>query len=736
MSGSASQSALSGATAPEWSAPARSGNQADACRSSEHVTPFSAAPGSDEPAPGPTPPTREPVDPAGTSAPISPRSRPGPGGLGLQPAREPAHRSAPCHIEPAECRPLSECTEPESHPSARFDDEPDFEPEIQSTPEPFAPGSRSPSHCDQRTGSPWDSIPVPTGYTLDETGVQVQKDGPRITRGPIWVKAAHVETYSGEHGLVIEWRDAFGAAQEIAVGRGELHAYGSPLAARLARAGLVVVHGAERHLLKYLSEFDVANLPRWQAVSRVGWIESDDGKLAYMLPPPQGLLAHDTHRPVIFQPEGESPSSSSVYPRGTLKDWNEHVLSSCKDNPLLLFPVLVGLSGPLLRFAKQESGGFHYYGRSSHGKTTAAQAAASVWGNGADPAEAPDRALIQKWNATANAFEALLCSHNDGLLVLDEIHTCGAKDFGAVIYNIAGGKGKQALTRERQLRASRKWRTMYFSTGEVSVLSKLEADGSTAHAGQLIRLIDIPIESGIITKWGPEGPAHYADRLKSACSRFFGTAGPALIRALEAEYESVGQLVGTIKTKAEGHATRLTPKDAAPEARRAIKRFALAMTAGEMAIKLGVLNCEMQQVETAVRTALRAWLTDSARIPDRLRGVMNVADFIHRHAARFQSLSDGAGAPIPRDRVGYRDQDRAAGSEVYMFTSEGFREACGGLDPRETAEELKRLRILVARERGRHTEKREAGTDRGRFYIVKATLLEFDPLSASTLDDG
>lgn len=295
-----------------------------------------------------------------------------------------------------------------------------------------------------------------------------------------------------------------------------------------------------------------------------------------------------------------------------------------------------------------------------------------------------------------------------------------------MIYNMASGRGKQSLSRERELRSTRKWRTMYFSTGEVSVLSKLEADGKTAHAGQMVRLIDIPIEGGIITETGSAEPAQYADRLKAACSRYFGTAGPALIRGLEAEYANVCQLVGTIKTKVEDHAKILTPRDAPPEVRRGVKRFALATTAGEMGIRLGVLRCEMRHVEAAVRTALRAWLTDSARLPDRLRGVMNVAEFIQRHAARFQ-IPRG---PIPRDRVGYKSFDPSVGREVYWFTREGFREACGGLDPLETAEELKRLQFLVAKEKGRHTEKRDAGGERARYYIVRASLLDFDPRSA------
>ena len=544
--------------------------------------------------------------------------------------------------------------------------------------------------------------------------------------GPVWIKATTRDPASGDHGIVIGWCEPWGKLRDLAVTRDELHGYGSTLAVRLSRGGLQIVPGAERQLLKYLAEFDVLRLPRLTAVVRVGWLDQEHGQLAYMLPPPAGLIALESQSPVVFQPERESPSTASIYARGTLDDWNARVLSLCKENPLLLFPALVALSGPLLRFAELESGGFHYYGRSSHGKTTAAQVAASVWGNGADPAESPDRAYIQKWNSTANAFEALLSGHNDSLLVLDEIHTCDAKDFGSVIYNMAGGKGKQSLDRERQLRPTRRWRTMYFSTGEISVMSKIQADGRAAHAGQLVRLLDIPVERGIITHTGSAQPAQYADRIKAACSRSFGTAGPEFVRVLINEYADVGRLVGTIKTTVEHYSAMLTPEGAAPEIRRAVKRFALTMTAGELAAKLGVLDCTVAEVEAAVRTAQRSWLTDGARVPDRLRGVINVAEFIQRHESRFQKLAEPVGPP-PRERVGFMGYDAAARGDAYMFTSDGFREACGGLDAAETARELRCLGLLVSNETGHLAPKRYLDSSRVRVYIVRAAILEFDP---------
>lgn len=583
-------------------------------------------------------------------------------------------------------------------------------------------------------GKPWDGVPAPAGYALDSEGVALESNDSRIA-GPVWVAASTVDERSGIHGLVIRWLDVHGQLREWTATRDELVGRSSALPQRLAAGGLSLMPGSEMNLLKYLAAFDVPKLPQFRSVAQLGWVEEPGGGLAYMLPAPTGLIAGRAGRPVIFQPERESPSVGNVYEQGTLQDWQRHVLEPCRKNPLLLFAVLVALSGPMLRFAQLESGGFHYYGRSSHGKTTAAQVSASVWGNGADPAESPDRALIQKWNSTGNAFEALLSAHNDGLLVLDEIHTCGAKDFGGVIYNMASGRGKQAMTRERQLRQARQWRAMYFSTGEVSVLSKLEADGSHAHAGQLLRLVDIPIEDGVVIDTASIDPAAFVDRIKRACGRSFGTAGPAFIRALVAEYETALQLVGTVKSMLEDAVADLAPQDAPAEQKRAIKRFALAGVTGVLAVRLGVLTCTVSEVDSAVRMALQSWRADGANVPDRVRGVMNVAQFISRHASRFQTLNE-YGSSAPRDRAGFVGRDQATGERAYLFTPEGFREACGGQDPRGTARELHRLGFITAREAGRFNVKRDIDGMRQRVYVVKATISEFDPIAESSSDSG
>ena len=59
-----------------------------------------------------------------------------------------------------------------------------------------------------------------------------------------------------------------------------------------------------------------------------------------------------------------------------------------------------------------ESGGFHYRGDSSGGKTTALKLAASVYGG---------TSYLQRWRSTDNALEATAAQHSDCLLILDEL---------------------------------------------------------------------------------------------------------------------------------------------------------------------------------------------------------------------------------------------------------------------------------------------------------------------------
>src|ERR1017187_7194055 len=68
--------------------------------------------------------------------------------------------------------------------------------------------------------------------------------------------------------------------------------------------------------------------------------------------------------------------------KGTLEQWIEQIGRLCIGNSRLMFAVALAFAGFLLRIIEQESGGFHFQGLSSIGKTTLLRVAGSVLGGG------------------------------------------------------------------------------------------------------------------------------------------------------------------------------------------------------------------------------------------------------------------------------------------------------------------------------------------------------------------
>ena len=66
--------------------------------------------------------------------------------------------------------------------------------------------------------------------------------------------------------------------------------------------------------------------------------------------------------------------------------------------------------------------GFHYFGDSTSGKTTALAAAASVWG----PAS-----FILRWRSTVNGLEGQAAIRSSTLVALDESHMIDGKALDA-----------------------------------------------------------------------------------------------------------------------------------------------------------------------------------------------------------------------------------------------------------------------------------------------------------------
>lgn len=587
------------------------------------------------------------------------------------------------------------------------------------------------SHLEPNSKSALDNVPqprndaIPEGWEITEKGVfsLSRRDGPQLVCGPAWVEALTSDA-DGKRGwgLVIRWRDQDDKFHERAFKRHRLHEQGTTLVQELVDAGLFVMPGCERQVLKYLG--NIRPDSRVRSVDRLGWL-SGVHEPVYVLPDQVVTLANLER--VVFQPERHAPTAETMGQAGSLKGWQQAVARPCQDHPVLVFSLLVPFAGPLLSLAGLDSGGFHLYGNSSQGKTTALQVAASVCGNGADPAT-DDYSYVQNWNATGNALESVAAAHNDGLLPLDEIGTCDAKNFGKVVYNLFGGKGKRRMGKEAHLRERQSWRIVGFSSGEVSVRQKIEQTGGQgALAGHLNRFIDIPVRDRLVQP-GIGDSAELVNRLKRACTTNYGYALPAFVEKLLAYQPHMEGLQTEIQVRLDNNQALLTGQrrlDAVQQ--RIVRRFALILVSGELACELGVLPLDRKICREAVRYVMQAWAGAGGNLTTAQRGVLKVRDFIQKHgSARFQDacVTDGEGA-VKRDRAGYYN------SYLFMFTDAGFEEACDGANPSDVAEELRKQGMLYANDTGRVKSRHQIGSQRHRVYAVRKTVLELDEFLAT-----
>ncbi len=353
-------------------------------------------------------------------------------------------------------------------------------------------------------------------------------------------------------------------------------------------------------------------------------------------------------------------------------------------------------------------------------KSTAVEAAASVWGRGASPG------FVRSWRATANALEGAAALHNDNVLVLDELGVVEAKEAAAATYQLAAGTGKGRSARDGSLRSPLTWRTLVLSTGEIRLSDKLRENGQRAMAGQAIRLIDVPADAGknlgIFDHAGEPGSAKaLADAIKLAARTHYGSAGPAfLAQLIEQGLEDVEAAVSAAIAQFQ---SKVVPQGADGQVQRACDRFGLIAAAGELARDFGLVPWDEGSATEAAAVCFQAWLLErgGTGAAEADEAIARVRRFIEAHGqSRFEDLEETLSGRII-NRAGYR-QGQGTREQWLVLPETWKAEVCVGLDPSRTARILADRGMLLRAQDGFQTVRKIANRST-RVYALTAKIL-------------
>ncbi|EMX2992341.1 DUF927 domain-containing protein [Escherichia coli] len=385
----------------------------------------------------------------------------------------------------------------------------------------------------------------------------------------------------------------------------------------------------------------------WQISHTTGWHNG-----AYIMP--DGDVIGEPEIPLLFS--GRSAAAGGYTVSGTPESWRDSVARLALGNPSMMLGVAAALSAPLIGLVGADGFGVHLFEQSSAGKTTTANIASSLYGE-------PD-ALRLTWYGTALGIANEAEAHNDSLLPLDEVgQGSSAKDVATSAYTLFNGAGKLQGAKEGGNRELKRWRTVAISTGEMDIETFLSAGGLKVKAGQLVRLLNLPMEKSVTHHEYQNGKQH-ADALKEAYQTNHGAAGREWIKWLAGHQQEAKQAVKAAQERWRS----LIPADYGEQVHRVGERFAIL----EAALVLGmpVTGWGEQESRDAIQHGFNAWVKEFGTGNREHKQIIEQAEaFLNAYGlSRFAPYPyDPADMPI-RDLAGYRQKGAHDADPIVFYT--------------------------------------------------------------------
>jgi len=557
-----------------------------------------------------------------------------------------------------------------------------------------------------------ESAPLPKGYSMTAKGLfwTIEEDGKdpiTIRLGPpIQVLDLARDGESQHWGLRLQWKDPDSIEHEYILTYSSLADSRAPWLKEMAALGWLGASGKKKK--EALTAFFESIQPKSRArtVSSTGW--SDDHK-GFVLP--DVTIGSDSEEKIILK---NRPRQNPYSTKGSLEGWQNSVGRWAAGNDFLIFAISLALAAPLAKILGAESGGIHFYNDSTAAKTTTLRAANSVWCG-------PHG--LRQWRGTDNGLEGICSLYNDTLLCLDEIGQASQGAVGKVAYMIANEQSKNRLEKQCTVRDMKSWKILFLSSGEKTIAARMKEDGEKIKSGQEVRIVDIFCDAGkglgaFQCLHEHQNPRDFAEAIKSAAEQNYGHLGREWVQFLidNNDHDGWGKRYRQIRDEL---VEILGVQNG--QCLRVMNRFALVATAGELAIRAGLVPWNRDDAINSAGALAKKWLDargGDGSGEDR-RAVEAVVDFITKFSlSKFQNLDMAADFTEKiNERAGYKKMG-PAGKIQYIFTRGQLQALLGDIPFKQAVQALSSKGLLQAE--GRHLTKKVKLPDyRERCYVVE-----------------
>lgn len=389
----------------------------------------------------------------------------------------------------------------------------------------------------------------------------------------------------------------------------------------VSELGVVVLN--ESKLLKYLkltqTDDEVLHGLCRTRLRTAGWLENNTAFYTG-----KALIHHESVDIDDFHIEPIQNAAFAV--RGTLEEWKDNIGCHIARNPSLLGVSCIYLLSLFLSRLNLGTRLFNLWGTKGSGKTLASQCAATLFGNGIDPAAghySEDPSYVTKFSTTKNGIELVLARYTPLPTALDELTEQAVQTLRELFYKIASGQGKNRMTSQLTAAKANQWQTIVFATSEMAVAEAVSSTGKPLLGGQADRAIDLPADQLVLFEdFGEFGDfAELTRHLKQACGEYYGSAGEALIQYAVDNQDETDEILGLAAEAEE----LLMPANCGAGERRVVKCFAGALVAGYIAVSAGIFDCSPEDIEAAMKHLTDEWW--------RNRGgcLRRIADYLSAH---------------------------------------------------------------------------------------------------------